>query len=144
MILDFLIQPVTGLVSDVLKRVLPAEKMTEAERLKLEAEINLALMKYDWNKIELEFKDRDSARRLAEADVAKGNAFTNVLAASVRPLFGFACLAIFIWTALGPQFGLKELTLTDNHRLVMETVIYFYFGARTIEKGVAMYTQAKR
>jgi hypothetical protein len=46
-----LISPIAGLLDTVLKRVLPAEKMSESERAHLEAELRLELMKFDWQSV---------------------------------------------------------------------------------------------
>ena len=43
------IGPIAGLVGDVLKRVLPPEKMSEGERAKLESDMTLELTKMDWS-----------------------------------------------------------------------------------------------
>ncbi|GER92676.1 hypothetical protein A45J_0394 [hot springs metagenome] len=52
--LNLLVGPIAALVSDVIRRILPAEKMPEADRLKLESEITLALAQMDWQKYETE------------------------------------------------------------------------------------------
>jgi hypothetical protein len=48
---NFLIGPITSLISNVLDRVLP-ERMSEAERAKIQAQIVSELIKADWNTIE--------------------------------------------------------------------------------------------
>jgi len=63
----------SSLVSDVIRRILPAEKMSEAERLRLEAELQRAIIQADWQRLEKEIEDRISARELAKAELEKGN-----------------------------------------------------------------------
>ena len=46
--LPMLIGPIASLVGDVIKRVLPAEKMSEADRAELTAKIQTELLKADW------------------------------------------------------------------------------------------------
>jgi len=46
-----LVGPVAGLLDTVLKRVLPPEKMSEAERAHIEAELKLAVMQFDWQSV---------------------------------------------------------------------------------------------
>lgn len=56
--LNLLIGPIASIVSDVIKRVLPSEKMPEADRAKLESEITLALAQMDWQKYETEITEK--------------------------------------------------------------------------------------
>jgi len=143
MILDFILQPITDVVNTVIKRFAPAEKMSEEQAARFAHEIQLELVKQNWSALEMEFKDRDSARQLAAADVAKGNAFTNFLAAAIRPMFGFTVLVVFVLMSVGTYFGLPKLEITQTIAGVMETVIGFYFGMRTGEKAMSMYTTMK-
>lgn len=131
--LNLLIGPISSLVSDILRRVLP-EKMSEEERLKAEKEMTLSLLNADWQRLEKEIEDRVSARALAEKELDKGNALTNIAAAVHRPLWSFAMLGIFIWTLISTQLGLPAVTLSDVHKDIMQTVIIFYFGGRSVEK----------
>jgi hypothetical protein len=116
------------LIPSVINRVLPAEKMSEADRAKLALEVQKELLSQDWNRIEAEFADRASARTLAAADIAKGNAFTSMLAAFVRPAWGFGALAVVIYS-VGWHYQ-----ISDALKEIIDTVLYFYFGGRVIEK----------
>lgn len=51
-----LIGPVSGLLNTVLKRVLPAEKMSEEERAKIESAMQSELLKADWSEFEQKAK----------------------------------------------------------------------------------------
>ncbi len=139
------ISSVSDLINGVIKRVLP-EKMSEADAANLQQQITLELMKADWAGIEKEYQDRADARALAKADVDKGNWFTNVLAATVRPVFGYIVMAAFVaswFPALIPG-GAAFVTITDIQKDIMLSVIYFFFGGRTIEKGMALWTDMKK
>lgn len=127
-----------GLLPDVIKRVLPAEKMSEADAAKLQADMTLELLKQDWGKIEAEYEDRASARQLATADIAKGNAFTGILAAFVRPAWGFGALAMVGYSVI---YG---VTISSPLQEIIQTVLFFYFGGRTIEKVVPTITQGMK
>lgn len=131
---QFLVGPISDLVTTVLKRVLPPEKMTEAERMKLEAELRLALLQADWTRIEAEFRDRDSARRLAAAEIAQGNAWTSVLAALVRPIWGLTSLVVVVYPYLAAPLGLPAVSIDEPTKDIIQLVIMFYFGGRVIEK----------
>lgn len=134
------ITTVADLASNVIKRIFP-EKMSESEAAQLKTQITLELMKEDWGKVEKEYQDRADARALAKADVDKGNWFTNVLAATVRPVFGYVVMAAF-FASLVPAFvpgGANFIVITDIQKEVMLSVIYFYFGGRTVEKGLSIW-----
>jgi len=123
-----LITLLSSLIPDVIKRVLPPEKMSEADAAKLQAELTLALMKQDWDRIEAEYADRNSARQLAAAEIAKGNALTSLLAAVVRPLWG---IGAFVLVAYSVIYGVAISNVLND---IIQTVLMFYFGGRVIEK----------
>lgn len=120
--------PLIDIVNKVLGRVLPAEKMSQADRLRLETELQLAIMAQDWKEVEAEFSDRASARSLAAADTAKGNAFTTMLAAIVRPMWGLGALALVAYSVL------FDKEIGSAFYGIIQTLLMFYFGGRTIEK----------
>jgi len=124
-----LILPLLGkLLPDVLRRILPAEKISEAEQAQIAQAMQVELLKQDWQGIEAEFKDRDSARGLAAQEIAKGNAWTSAAAAMVRPLWGVGCFVLVGYSVL------YSYTITPVLQSIIETVLYFYFGGRVIEK----------
>lgn len=119
---------ITGILPDIIKRVLPAEKISETEQAQLAQAVQLELMKQDWAAVEAEYKDRADARSLAGQEVAKGNAFTATMAAVVRPLWGIGAFALIAYSVV--QSAPISLPLQS----IVETVLMFYFGGRTIEK----------
>lgn len=123
-----LISLLSQILPDVIKRVLPAEKMSEAEAAQLQAELTNELAKQDWQKIEAEYADRNSARQLAAQDIARGNALTGFLAATVRPVWGFGAFALVTWSVV------QQVAIAPELQDIIQTVLYFYFGGRTIEK----------
>lgn len=134
------ISSVSDLLNGVIKRILP-EKMSDADKANLQQQLTLELMKADWAGIEKEFGDRADARALAKADVDKGNWFTNVLSATVRPFFGYVVMAAFFTSLVTPLIpGMPTLVITDIQKEIMLSVIYFFFGGRTVEKGLALWT----
>ena len=83
---NLLIGPVAEVINTVLKRVLPAEKMSEAERAKLEAEITLELSKQDWEGIRGQLEiNKEEAKS------------TNWFVAGWRPAIGWICGAAFAY-----------------------------------------------
>lgn len=138
------IEAVSNLGSSVLKRLFP-EKMSEVEAASFKQAITMELLKNDQANIFKEFEDRASARVLAAADVDKGNWFTNVLAATVRPLFGYIVMAAFVasWVPALIPGGQNFVTITEIQKEIMLTTIYFFFGGRTVEKGLQVWASTK-
>lgn len=124
-----------SVLPDVLNRVLPAEKVSESERANLEAQLTLAVMSADWEKVEAEYADRASARLLASAEIAQGNAYTSFLAATVRPLWG---IGAFVLVAYSVGSG---VAIGDPLQSIIQSVLFFYFGGRVIEKVAPLVVQ---
>lgn len=129
--LQLLLPLLSNLLPDVLRRVLP-ERISEAEQAQLAQQLQVELLKQDWQGIELEFKDRDSARGLAAQEIAKGNAWTSAAAAMVRPLWGIGCFVLVAYSVLA-SYEIKPVLQS-----IIETVLMFYFGGRVIEKIAPM------
>lgn len=124
-----------SILPDLVKRVLPAEKMSEQDAAKLQTDLTFELLKLDWGKVEAEYQDRASARALAAQDIAKGNAFTGILAAFVRPAWGFGALVMVGYSVV---YG---AAISSPLQEIIQTVLFFYFGGRTIEKITPMIAQ---
>ncbi len=127
-LLAVLLPFLSNVLPDVLKRVLPAEKMSEAESAKVQADITLELMKQDWAQVEAAYADRKDARALAAQDIANGNALTTFLAATVRPLWGLGAFVLVGWCTW------KQLPIPGALENIIEMVLGFYFGGRVVEK----------
>lgn len=147
------ISSVSDLLNGVIKRILP-EKMSDADKANLQQQLTLELMKADWAGIEKEYQDRADARALAKADVDKGNWFTNVLSATVRPIFAYvAMVAFFVPMAVRMTTAflhhaftdaqLAAISLNPIEQQIVLSIVYFYYGGRTVEKGLAIWTGKK-
>lgn len=82
--------------------------------------------------------DIQSARELAAKESEGAPGWTKVLTVTHRPVWSFLILAIFIWTILAPYIGFPMIALTEIHKDIMQTVIIFYFGGRSIEKAATV------
>lgn len=139
-----LVGPVADLIKTTINKIW-GDKMPEAEKARIAQELQLAIMQFDASQIEQEYRDRSSARDLAKADVEKGNWFTNVLAATIRPTFGFIVIGAFIYTFVAPYIpGAPQVAINEIQKEIMLTVIYFYFGGRTIERGMKVWADMKK
>lgn len=74
------------------------------------------------------------ARELAGRDGDGAPAWAKVLTVTHRPAWSFIVLGIFVWTVIAPYFKFPAIPLTEIHKEIMQTVIIFYFGGRSIEK----------
>ncbi len=143
-----LIGPVADLLKTTINKIW-GDKISEAEKMQLQLEMQKAMQEYDWKGIEKEYEDRASARVLAAADVAKGNWFTNILAATVRPFFGYLVMAAFFAPLTFRIYGsltghpLMDISMNGIEKEIALSVVYFYFGGRTVEKGISMWTKQK-
>lgn len=136
--------PLTKIVGDVLNRLLPAEKMSEADKARIEFEVMKSAQAADWSGVEKEFADRADARALAQKDMAAGNAFTSILAATVRPVWGYASLVVVAYPYLAGALGLPGVSIDDNTKAIVQTVIMFYFGGRVVEKVLPQMRSASK
>ena len=79
--------------------------------------------------------DIQSARELAAKESEGAPGWTKVLTVTHRPIWSFLILAMFSWTVVAPYLGFPVIELTEIHKDIMQTVIIFYFGGRSIEKA---------
>lgn len=126
--IELLLPILSTVLPDALKRILPDERMTEAERATLAQQLQLELMKHDWSQVEAEFKDRDSARNLAAQEIAKGNALTSAASALVRPMWGIGSFALVAYS-VGFDYDISPVL-----EGIIQSVLMFYFGGRVLEK----------
>ncbi len=129
-LLESTIGKVVGRLTD---KFLPAT-MTEVEKGNFQVEARrLAMEEYS-----IAIKDVDSARELAGKESEGAPGWTKVLTVTHRPIWSFIILALFSWTILAPYMGFPAIELTTVHKDIMQTVIIFYFGGRSIEKTVGL------
>ena len=132
-----------GLVDTIIKRWGPAEKMTEAERAQLAQQMELAMLQRFGSEMEAEYKDRADARALAAVEAAKGNAFTMALSATVRPTWAYASLIVVAYPYLAGGLGWPAVTIDGATKVIIQTVIMFYFGGKTVEKVLPLFRGPK-
>jgi hypothetical protein len=105
--------------------------------------MELALLKQFGAEVEQEYKDRADARALAAAEAARGNAFTMALSATVRPIWGLASLVVVAYPYLAGGLGWPAVMIDDNTKQIIQTVIMFYFGGKTVEKVLPLFRAGK-
>jgi len=120
-------------VSALTDHYLPAT-MSEQEK----AEFRLKAEELALKEAEAATADVQNARALAMKESEGAPPWANVLKVTHRPLWSFVMLAIFSWTILAPYLGYPQIPLTDVHKSIMQTVIIFYFGGRSVEKCTGM------
>jgi len=108
--------------------------MGEAEK----AEFKLKARELAIQEAESATKDVENARALAMKESEGAPPWANVLKVTHRPLWSFVMLGIFGWTILAPYLGYPQIPLTEVHKSIMQTVIIFYFGGRSVEKSIGM------
>jgi hypothetical protein len=128
-----LIGPLSGLVKEVVNRVLP-QKLSEEERRKLEMEAEALSAKLLMDKYAQEVEDVVNARALAIKENENAPFLVRLIRGLFRPLAGFTCLIVWAYTIVSPTFGGPELKLGQMDYFVILTVFSFYFGLRHLEK----------
>lgn len=76
----------------------------------------------------------EGARGLAWKESEGAPPWTKVLTVTHRPAWSLLMLAVFLWTILAPYAGFPSFEMTEAHKDIMQTVIIFYFGGRSVEK----------
>ena len=125
---------VGNVVEGLVGRFLP-KSMTDAE--KEEFKQNARQLAID--ETNAAGKDIQDARALAAKESEGGPSWAKVLTVTHRPIWSFLILAIFAWTVIAPYFNFPNIALTEIHKDIMQTVIIFYFGGRSIEKTVSVF-----
>jgi len=112
------------------ERLLPAKKMTEAERAEKYASI-----------FAISESSTDSARRMfmAEMRTQKQPWLIRFLNGMVRPFGGLGALATEFYVVWGENFAEwmnythKDIALDTSQHLILGSIIAFYFGSRLKE-----------
>lgn len=119
----------TKIGEKVADKYFPAS-MSEKERFDTRLEVQkLALEEY-----KTAIADVQGARELAGKESESAPGWAKVLTVTHRPMWSFAMLGIFGWTIVAPYAGFPQFPLTEIHKDIMQTVIIFYFGGRSVEK----------
>lgn len=106
-----------------------AEAVEKAKEFQATHQETLMKLALDAQKsaVEEATKDVDSARNLAEIEIAHGNAFSAIFSALVRPLWGigsFVLVAHSAYTHIPIDPAVKDIVMV---------VLEFYFGGKVIE-----------
>lgn len=128
---DLIQSTVGSVINRLADKYLPAS-MDEKQKAEFSLEAGrLAIEEY-----KTAVADVQGARTLASLESESASSWTRVLTVTHRPVWSFLMLFIFIWTILAPYFKFPVITMTDVHKEIMQTVIVFYFGGRSVEKAV--------
>lgn len=132
------IELATKLAGKLADRFLPST-MGEAEKHAARMEMEkLALEEY-----KTAIADVQGARELAQKDAEGAPGWSKALAATHRPAWSFTMLGIFLWTVVAPYLNYPTIELSSIHKDIMQTVIIFYFGGRSVEKTITIIKGAK-
>lgn len=127
---DILESTVGKVVDRLADRFLPSS-LGEKER----EELRLEAMRIASEEYKAAAGDSKSARDFAEKELlSQAPGWTKLLTVTHRPAWSYAALLLFIWTVAAPYLGLGEFPLSEVHSEIMQTVIIFYFGGRSLEK----------
>ena len=110
------------------------KSMSEADR----AEFTMAAERLAIEEYKTAIVDVQGARELAVAESNGAPPWTRILTVTHRPIWSLLTLGVFSWTIIAPSFGLQQVELTGVHKEIMQTVIIFYFGGRSIEKTAGL------
>ncbi len=130
-IIGDIIQNTVGKVVDRLADKYLPPSMGEKEKAEFRLEAGrLAIEEY-----RAAVADVQGARELAGKEAGEAPSWTRVLTVTHRPAWSYLTLLIFAWTILAPYLGFPQIPLTGIHKDIMQTVIIFYFGGRSVEKA---------
>ena len=130
---DLISSTVGKVVGKLVDHYLPSTMSEEEkENFKLEAR-RLSIEEY-----KTAIADVEGARELASQESEGAPGWTKILTVTHRPVWSFLILAIFAWTVLAPYLGFPVIALTEIHKDIMQTVIIFYFGGRSIEEAAGV------
>lgn len=130
-----LIESTVGKVVDRLAGHYLPESMSEAEK----EQFRQRARELSIEEARAATADTQNARALAGKEAEGAPGWTKVLTVTHRPAWSFLTLGIFSWTVLAPYFGFDTIPLSEVHKDVLQTVIVFYFGGRSIEKTVGYF-----
>lgn len=138
--IDFL-GPITEVVKITLNRILPAEKMSEAEKASIAAQVEGAIMAQAMERMKAELADIADARKLAASEVQPNDPYIVRLARGLmRPFIGFSVAGVYVFNLLLPlvsQFtasAVKPIALNAYDYALIGSIFTFLFGLRTVEK----------
>jgi len=106
------------------------EEEYERQLLDFEKEIHkMAIEKY-----KLEVEDIKSARELAKQEIISAPKWSKAIASLVRPIWALGAFFLFAWSIFASSLGLPKIEFNDLHATIIKTIVFFYFGLRSVEK----------
>ncbi|MCK5237038.1 MAG: hypothetical protein KAR06_08640 [Deltaproteobacteria bacterium] len=129
---DLLKNTVGKVVDKLLIKYLPSD-LDEKEK----TELKIYAQELALDELKTTVGDVQNARILAQTDSQSTAAWTKVLSAVHRPAWSVATLMLFLWSAIAPQVGMEGIKLNTVHQEIIQTVIIFYFGGRSVEKAIS-------
>ncbi|MEK6758312.1 MAG: hypothetical protein AABY51_00915 [Deltaproteobacteria bacterium] len=133
-IIGDIIQSTVGKVFDRLSEKFLPSTLGENEK----AQFRLEAIRLATEESRVAINGIQGARDLALKDSDGAPSWTKVLSVTHRPAWSFLTLAVFVWTVVAPYAGFPQVALGEVHKDIMQTVIIFYFGGRTIEKAAGI------
>lgn len=133
-IIGDIIQNTVGKVFDRLSEKFLPSTLGETEK----AQFKLEAMKFATEESRAAIAGIQGARDLAAKDSDGAPSWTRVLSVTHRPAWSFLTLGVFAWTVVAPYAGFPQVALSEIHKDIMQTVIIFYFGGRTLEKAAGI------
>lgn len=143
-ILGDIIQAVGNLAGKALDKI-AGDKIDEATKEKLKAELRLELAKMDFSAYEKQIDDQVDARALAKVEAEKAPWLIRIFNGVVRPYGGFISLTVFFYTILYAHLGkftqkywgitLDKLEFVDWQWIILLSIIGFFFGLRELSKS---------
>lgn len=135
---DLIKNTVGKVIGRIADKYLP-KSMSEEEK----AEFNMEAERLAIEEYKTAIADVQGARELAMKESEDAPGWTKILTVTHRPIWSLLILAAFVWTIIAPSFGMHVITLTGIHKDIMQTVIIFYFGGRSIEKTAGLLRKYK-
>lgn len=137
-IIGDIIQNTVGKVVDRLSEKFLPSSLSENER----AQLRLEAIRLATEESRVAVADIQGARELAARDSDGAPSWTRVLSVTHRPAWSFLTLGVFAWTVVAPYAGFPQVALSEVHKDIIQTVIIFYFGGRTLEKAASVMRQS--
>lgn len=137
-----LIGPATKILGDVLKRVLPPEKVSEKERLLIESQFQLALEE-ELRKNQAQFYElvKSQYQAVRKGPFAIFAAIADMLRMLVRPVVTFSWVGVYLFVkllviqyVLADGFQLEDVNIIWNRYdfILTLVIVSFWFGERTV------------